>query len=409
MGIKVKNIIIVCDFANITGGAEKVAIMSAIALAEAGNHVVMFTGKGPICDELSNSSVEVVCLGQEEAIKESNRIRGIVRGVYNDSARKEMRRVLNQYSPEDTVIHMHGWSKVLSSSIFLPIKERGFKVLITMHDYFLQCPNGCCYDFKKKEICTRKSLSSSCVKCNCDKRSYIYKIYRIGRQLFMKKFIKGTDLHIAFISEFNKSASEKQIPFSYKGTMIKNPIDVELHDVVPVAQNRKYIFIGRLSNEKGIDFFCEGVTKAGVSAVVIGTGDRIKELKARYTNIQFVGWKNKVEMREYIEQARALIFPSVWYEGAPLTIPEVMGEYCLPCIVSDCSAGKDYIENDKNGLIYVGTHIDSLVSAIHQMEDDAVLSRLQNNIIKCFDRSMYSSEQHIKRLKQSYEKMLVEE
>lgn len=408
MDAKVKNIIVICDFANVTGGAEKVAIMSAIALADAGYHVVMFAGKGPICEELSNSDVEVACLNQEEAIKDSNKIRGILHGIYNASARKEMDRLLKQYSPENTIVHLHGWSKDLSSSIFMPIKKRGFKVLVTMHDYFLQCPNGCYYDFRAKEICTKKALSWSCVKCNCDKRGYAYKAYRILRQFFMEKLIGGTDLHVAFISEFNRDVSEKRIPFPYKSTLLVNPIDVDMQETVPVTHNTNYIFIGRLSYEKGIDFFCEGVTKAGVPAVVVGTGDRIEELKEKYANVQFVGWKNKAEMKEYIEKSRALIFPSVWYEGAPLTIPEVMGGYCLPCIVSDCSAGRDYIENGKNGLIYTGTNIEDLVSAIRQMEDNEVLDNLQNNIIQHFDRSIYSADQHVKNLTWYYEKMLGE-
>ena len=50
--MKIKNVIVVCDFANITGGAERVAITSAVSLAETGSNVVMFTGKGPVCDEL---------------------------------------------------------------------------------------------------------------------------------------------------------------------------------------------------------------------------------------------------------------------------------------------------------------------------------------------------------------------
>lgn len=50
--MKVKNIIVVCDFANITGGAERVAVTSAVSLAETDSNVVMFTGKGSVCDEL---------------------------------------------------------------------------------------------------------------------------------------------------------------------------------------------------------------------------------------------------------------------------------------------------------------------------------------------------------------------
>ena len=235
--MKVKNIIVVCDFANITGGAERVAVTSAVSLAETDSNVVMFTGKGSVCDELKNSNVHVICLNQEEAIKDSNRLRGIIRGIYNRSARQEMEKLLKEYDPKDTVIHMHGWSKVLSSSIFIPIKRMGFKVLVTMHDYFLQCPNGCCYDFQKKEICEREALSVDCVTCNCDKRSYIYKLYRIIRQIGMHKLVKGTDLYVAFISKFNENVSEKRIPFRYKKMVITNPINVELRSIVPAIKN----------------------------------------------------------------------------------------------------------------------------------------------------------------------------
>lgn len=409
VNMRLKNIIVVCDFANITGGAEKVAIMSAIALAKAGNNVVMFTGKGPICDELKKSDVKVICLHQEEAIKDHNKLRGIVRGIYNRSAQRAMEDLLRKYDPKETVIHMHGWSKVLSSSIFVPIKEGGFKVIVTMHDYFLRCPNGCCYDFQKKRICDRKVLSISCLMCNCDKRNYIYKIYRVIRQIAMQRMVKGSQLYIAFISRFNKSVSDRRIPFPYKETLIANPIDVELRAIVPVSENKKYLYIGRLSYEKGIDFFCEGVTKAGAEAIVIGSGDRLYDLKQKYPKIKFVGWKRHSEMEKYILQARALIFPSVWYEGAPLTIPEVMGGYCLPCIVSDCSAGREYIEHGKNGLLYSGENINQLVDTIKIMDDDIILQQIQDNIRDNFDRKKYSSDQHVRNLLEYYEKMICEE
>lgn len=102
-------------------------------------------------------------------------------------------------------------------------------------------------------------------------------------------------------------------------------------------------------------------------------------------------------------------FPSVWYEGAPLTIPEVMGGYCLPCIVSDCSAGKDYIQHEYNGLIYSGKKVNALYKAICSMESDALVTKLQSNIEKDFNREKYSSEHHVIKLMECYERMLSEE
>ena len=51
---------------------------------------------------------------------------------------------------------------------------------------------------------------------------------------------------------------------------------------------------------------------------------RKEKLEKQYPNIEFVGWKNKDEVKQYMKGARALIFPSRWYETAGLTVLEAM-------------------------------------------------------------------------------------
>ena len=53
---------------------------------------------------------------------------------------------------------------------------------------------------------------------------------------------------------------------------------------------------------------------------------------------------NNNEVNKYIKGARALIFPSRWYEGAPLTPLEAM-RYGVPCLISNVSAAIDYTNN----------------------------------------------------------------
>ena len=50
------------------------------------------------------------------------------------------------------------------------------------------------------------------------------------------------------------------------------------------------------------------------------------------------------EVQEYIKNAKALIFPSRWYEVAPLTILEAQA-LGIPAIVSDVSVAKEFIKN----------------------------------------------------------------
>ena len=49
----------------------------------------------------------------------------------------------------------------------------------------------------------------------------------------------------------------------------------------------------------------------------------LDELKKAYPNLTFTGWLDKSEIDKYLMNTRALVFPSQWYEGSPLTVPEV--------------------------------------------------------------------------------------
>ena len=83
---------------------------------------------------------------------------------------------------EETVLHVHAWTKVLTSAIFKAAADCGVRIILSVHDYFLSCPNGGCYNFVQGKICTLQPMSFGCVACNCDSRNYVYKIWRCLRQ-----------------------------------------------------------------------------------------------------------------------------------------------------------------------------------------------------------------------------------
>ena len=127
-----------------------------------------------------------------------------------------------------------------------------------------------------------------------------------------------------------------------KITRIYNPIDIDENaEKVDPSKNEYYLYVGRISKEKGVDLFCQAITELGLKGVAVGDGDEREKLQKQYPNIEFTGWKNKEEVKQYMKGARALIFPSRWYEGAPLTPLEAM-QYGIPCLVSNVSSAIDY-------------------------------------------------------------------
>lgn len=401
----IKNVVIVCDYGYIEGGATRIAHETATALHNAGLNVVFFCAVSPIANELTNSGVNVVCLNQADILHEKSRVKGVLCGISNKAAKVKFAEILDNLNKDETIIHVHTWTKGVSSSIFRVAEKEGFSVVITVHDYFLVCPNGGLFDYQKRRICDIKPMSMKCVLCNCDARSYPQKLFRVLRQRSQNKNIrKCKNISYIFISQFSKGEFLKRynkIPQD-KQYFLPNMINFPEHrERVKCEENDTYLFIGGITEIKGIRLFCEAVTKANVKAIVIGQGILRDELEKQYPNIEFVGWKSKEEMIPYLNQARCLIFPSIWYEVSPLTPLEVMA-YGIPVICSDLNAASDFIDGDINGLIYKGISVNELSKAIDETTDSNFVKQLSQNCFEQFKAELYSSNSYVQGLIKIY-------
>jgi len=184
----IKNVVIVNDFNYIQGGASKVAIDTAKLLQKSGKKVYFFSAVNK--PEENIEGISYITTNQKEALQEKNRLKGMMNGIYNFKAKKQMKRLLLSLDPKDTIIHVHGWTKALSSSVLDIAYKMGFKVVFTLHDYFSVCPNGGFFNYSNNTICYLKPLSFSCIKCKCDSRNSLFKMYRILRSFIQNKIVK---------------------------------------------------------------------------------------------------------------------------------------------------------------------------------------------------------------------------
>ena len=396
--MQVKNVVIVNDFNYIQGGASKVAIDTARLLNQEGIKVYFFSAVNKKENEIDG--VEYISTNQNEALKEKNRIKGIINGIYNLKARKDFKNLLKTLDRETTVIHVHGWTKALSSSVFDIAFKMKFKVVLTLHDYFTACPNGGYFDYKENKICKRKPLSWKCIKCNCDSRNYGYKIYRLIRQFVQNKIVRLKDrLEYAIgISDLNIEVLKPTLNKNIHIEKIYNPIEFdEKEEKVDVSKNEYYLYVGRISKEKGVDLFCQAITKLGLKGIAVGDGSEKERLEKEYSNIEFTGWKNEQEVKGYMRGARALIFPSLWYEGAPLTPLEAMS-IGIPCLINDCCAGKEYVDEK-----YIFSDNENLELKIKLIQDDNNIKQdIETNHKKL---NKFMSQKYIKNLMEFYRRM----
>ena len=124
----VNTIVIINDFGLINGGVGKIAISSSRSLAEKGYHIVYFCAVNPIDNLLIHPNIKIICTGQYDILNDPKRLRAAFQGLWNIKARKEFKKILNNLSPETTIIHYHGWIKALSPYIFSIKKLQNFKI-----------------------------------------------------------------------------------------------------------------------------------------------------------------------------------------------------------------------------------------------------------------------------------------
>lgn len=406
-----KTIVIVSDLATIGGGAYKVAIKSAIELAKDKDYqVIFFAANGKIDEELkNNTSIKTYCISTKHIAQNPKKIEAMRYGIWNKSAAHEFEKVLSKLDSRNTVVHVHSWTKALSVSVIATATKMNFNVIITLHDYFSVCPNGGFYNYRTKDICKIKPMSMKCIMCNCDKRLYIHKIWRCIRQKKQNQYISNNDkINYIYISNRILNLSKPYIK-SDSFYFLQNPIDLANKMSLNHEKSNRFICVGRVSEEKGVEDFCKAITiaqkKLDIVGQVIGSGPILEQLKSQYPNIEFLGWVNSEDMAVYYKNARALVFPSVCNEGSPLTIPEALS-YGLPCVVTDCTSAVDMIEDGKTGLIYKAQNVDELVSKLDLLSSDEKLSKFQQNIYLSFNPEDYSYTTHINNLKKIYDNIL---
>lgn len=405
-----KNIVVVCDYGHVEGGAARIALDTAKVLAGEGYRVWLFCAVGPADGELTAAGVQVVCLGQSDILHEKSRVRGVLRGLCNRQAKKAFSELLSTLDPAETLIHVHTWTKGLSSAIFPVAEKKRFRVVLTVHDFFLVCPNGGLFNYQTGKICELKPLSPRCVFCNCDSRSYLQKLFRVWRQRVQNRNIRRRkNISYVFISAFARREFLRRydrIP-ERQQYFLTNTIRFDaVRSRVPCENNGTYLYIGGIAEHKGIRRFCEAVTAAGVPATVVGTGILEAELKRKYPNIRFAGWKSKAEMLPYIQEARCLVFPSIYYEASPLTPLEVMA-YGVPVVCSDLNAASENILDGQNGILYAGADgSTALAEAIRKTQNDEDVRRMSEYIFGHFDAERYSEATYLRGLLQIYKKVL---
>lgn len=400
-------VIILNDYAYINGGAGKIAIDTALGLVKQNIDVTLFSAVGPISEFLKNvPNLKVICLNQYDILNDPNRLRAIINGIWNFKARKAFENLLRQYDNKETIIHVHGMEKALSSSCINIAVKKGFKVLFHLHEYGIACPNMGFYNYQKQEICKLKPLSWKCIITNCDSRCYLHKCWRVIRQ-FVQKNIGGVpqNIHYIYISEFSYKILTPFLNKKNKIFYVSNPIDIQKKERIEVENNEEFIFIGRLVPEKNPVLLAKVASEMKLPVTFIGSGVCENEIKKIYPKAKITGWLDKNSIENILKSARCLVFPSNWYECQPLVVLECLAKG-IPCISSKICASSESLIDGETGLLFENNNKNDLMIAIDKMKNDEIIRIMSNTAYNDFWNKDYSLRKYINEIIRIYNSIL---
>ena len=402
------SVVIVSDFGSINGGASRIAIQNAIGLAKRGIPVRFFYAVEPLSPDLmSHPLIEVVHIRAEEVWQTPNKLAAAANGVWNRSVRGEFRRRIADLDPGRAIIHVHQWTKAFSPSVIAAARDAGFRVVVTLHDYFMVCPNGIYYDFATHQPCEQKPMSAACMVRNCDRLGGLYKAVRVTRQFGVKRAIAGAGgtVHLVHVSDFSHDTTASIMPGALQQHVVPNPVDVTRSSRAPAERNEPFLFVGRLTSEKGILAFAKAVLETGVPAVVVGDGPLREEVQRLCPRIAMTGWVDCETVNRMMRSARALVFPSRWHETGSLVGIEAVANG-LPVIASEATAAGALVRKLGGGITVPAGDAAPLAVAIHRLRAPVEAERLSRRAYEQYWNQPYDLDRYTDRMVALYADIL---
>lgn len=331
--------------------------------------------------------------------------------LYNVFAAARIRRVIKEFKPD--IVHVHNWHYAAGPVVFRIVKKMQLPVVHTLHNYRILCPSAI--------LIHRNIIFTTSLDENFPWTAVKKKVYRNSRlQTYWLGFIiwfhqkigtwKRIDRYIC-LTEFAKdlfSNSKKGITKSQ--LVVKhNFIDQECFS--EDDRQNHFLFVGRLSDEKGIKTLLEASKKGIFKVKIAGDGPLMKLVvneQVSNPNVNYLGVLNRQDVINEMKKAQALIFPSNWFEGMPMTIIESLSTQ-TPVIASNLGAMSSMIKNEFNGLLFEQNNSDSLcdmVKSWNELSEDSK-NRIRENCRKDFNQK-YSGDSNLKKFKEIYQSMLNE-
>ena len=253
--------------------------------------------------------------------------RDMAQVVWNRRRQRELRDLVARERPD--VAHVHNLWFSLGQSAIAALGEERVPVVMTVHNY----RDGCLSKdlFRDGAICTAcvGRLPLSGIRHGCYRDSRLLSVIAAAELAIHRAAKTGdrVDLFVAPTDFARARLLELGLP---EERLVTKPHFV--HDpgprTNPASQSDEVLFVGRLATGKGLETLLrawETLGDPGLRLTLVGDGPlRAALQEAAPPGVQFLGWESPEQVRKRMVAARALVFPSEWFEPFGMVLVEAL-------------------------------------------------------------------------------------
>lgn len=377
-------ILFVNDYSFPLGGGEIYMHSLAKELVQKSNEVAFFYSSAKLIDLKTKPSVTV-----------------LLRRLFNIRSFLAFRAKVSSFRPD--IIHVHSLFNEISPSILLAAGN--LPIVMTVHNNQILSPVS--FQEVRTGLPCKNEICQGCLNC-VGFKGVIYEFIKRPIHTILLRRIK------LFIvpSKFMYKLIDKHT--SYKLVQLYNGFN--LPEFKPLAFNNVIVFIGRLSEDKGLGIgirvFSNVVKKLPkIRLLIVGDGEKESEYKqlvkelSLSKNVVFEGKKNNIEVIEYYKKASLVMVPSIYPDNLPTVCIEAMS-VGRPIVASNVGGLPELVENGKTGFLANPKDVKDFSNKIVNIlsSKKAALRMSENARDKAV--TQFSMDIHIKKMTNIYKSLI---
>lgn len=337
-------------------------------------------------------------------IKQLGRLKLVANTFWSSDAAADFAAQLERFRPD--IIHVHNTFPLISPAIYWIAARFNIPTIQTLHNFRLFCPQA--MFLRNGRVCEDclghlpwRGAVRGCY------RSSVLQSSVLASMVSAHRIIGTWQTKVTRYIALNNFCREKFIA----GGLPKNKVVVKPNFVKSFhslsIKNENFLFVGRLSPEKGISTLFDALKrKPNLNLSIAGSGNAAEDITIP-SNVSFLGFKSKSEVFSLMASTLALVMPSIWYETFGLVIVEAFS-VGTPVIASNIGVIPELVEDGVTGLLFEPGNADDLAAKLQWAADHPEQMKAMGDAARLKYEANYTAEHNYKQLIAIYNEAIME-